>query len=230
MNYKDSILKQFDELIALGKRVEAEGEQAMEWELDKTPDGAAKTQTHNMSRESFALRAVQLVVRTSGPKSLHTARIERLDANRHNYQYSTLNNHLGVLQAAKQDFDAGQFTDLRRLVRADLLDDFISQAEELQQSGFNEAAVSLAGAILEDTLRKLCDKHSIPVPVKTSLDPLNSALYKAGAYDLLVQKRITHLAQLRNDADHGRTLGTVKPEDAKDFVGWLRRFVTEYLT
>jgi hypothetical protein len=136
-----------------------------------------------------------------------------------------------VFRAAKEDFERGMFDDIRRLVRADLLDDFLSQAEELHASGFNEAAVGLGGAILEDTLRKLCDKHTPPITYaqKTAIDTLNVSLAKAQVYDGLVQKRITAIAHLRNDADHGRSLGTVKPADTEDMLKWLRRFVTDYL-
>jgi hypothetical protein len=134
-----------------------------------------------------------------------------------------------VFLAAKEDFDDGMFDNIRRLVRADVLDDFLSQAEELHASGFNEASVSLGGAILEDTLRKLCDKHSVTRPTKTNIEVLNVLLVKAQVYDGLVQKRITQLAHLRNDADHGRSLGTVKPADAEDMLKWVRRFVTDYL-
>ena len=229
MNYKESILKQFEELIATGKRVEGESDGVMELELDKTPENAARLQRYSMDREGFSIRAMQLISRVSGKDSPHSKRIEAVEAQRRNYPYSTLNQHLGVLEAAKMDFDAEQFTDIRRLVRADLLDDFLSQAGELLASGFSEASVSLGGAVLEDTLRKLCDKHSIPYAQKTAIDTLNISLAKAQVYDGLVQKRITQIAHLRNDADHGRSLGTVKPADAEDMLKWLRRFVTDYL-
>jgi hypothetical protein len=143
--------------------------------------------------------------------------------------WDVLENTSPIFLAAKEDFEGGMFDDIRRLVRADLLDDFLLQAEELLSSGFSEASVSLGGAVLEDTLRKLCDKHSITRPAKTTIDGLNVLLVKAQIYDGLVQKRITQLAHLRNDADHGRSLGTVKPADAEDMLKWLRRFVTDYL-
>jgi hypothetical protein len=154
-----------------------------------------------------------------------------VDSFRRNNEYRPLIQHLGILEAARQDFEAGMFADIRRLIRADLLDDFISQAEEILASGYNEAAVSLGGAILEDTLRKLCDKHTPPItyPAKTTIDALNVELARAQVYDKLVQKQITAIAHLRNDADHGRSLGTVKLNDAEDMLKWLRRFGSDYL-
>jgi hypothetical protein len=143
--------------------------------------------------------------------------------------WDILENLAIIFLAAKEDFEGGMFDDIRRLVRADVLDDFLSQAEELLASGFNEASVGLAGAVLEDTLRKLCDKHSIPYAQKTAIDTLNISLAKAQVYALQVQKRITQIADLRNGVDHGRSLGTVKPADAEDMLKWVRRFVTDYL-
>jgi hypothetical protein len=115
------------------------------------------------------------------------------------------------------------------LVRADLLDDFLSQAEALQEQGFHIAAGSLAGAVLEDTLRKLCDKHSIGYGAKTKIDALNSDLAKVNAYDKLIQKEITAKADLRNNADHGH-FDKVRAQDVADMVRWIRRFVTENLS
>ena len=110
-----------------------------------------------------------------------------------------------------------------------MLDDFLSQAEALLEQGFHAAAASLAGAVLEDTLRRLCDKNSISYGTKTKIDSLNSDLAKANAYDKLIQKEITAKADLRNNADHGH-FAKVRAEDVADMVRWIRRFVTDYLS
>jgi len=183
---------------------------------------------HTTEVERLWTQGQHLVKRVCGKDSIHCQRLRELAEDREPLtKLAELN---GVLDAARRDFEAGMFEDIRRLVRADVLDHFLSQAEELHTSGFNEASVSLGGAVLEDTLRKLCDKHSVPyTKKKTAIEALNVSLVKAQVYDGLVQKRITHLAQLRNDADHGRSLGKVKPADAEDMLRWLRRFVTDYL-
>jgi len=53
-------------------------------------------------------------------------------------------------------------------------------------------------------------------------------LASAGIYDKLVLKRITALAELRNSADHGH-FDKVGDEDARDMVGYVRRFCADYL-
>jgi hypothetical protein len=57
---------------------------------------------------------------------------------------------------------------------------------------------------------------------------MNSELTKAGAYNLLVQKRITALADIRNNAAHGRT-GQFKDNDVSDMISYVESFVSEHL-
>lgn len=177
----------------------------------------------------FRTEAMNLIHKVCGPSSSHYQAIKGIaespQTTLNSYYYS---NCLGILEAAHADFKDGFLFELWLLVRADLLDDFLSQAEALLEQGFHIAAASVAGAVLEDTLRKLCDKHSISYGAKTKIDALNSDLVKANAYDKLVQKEITAKADLRNNADHGH-FNKVRSEDVADMVRWIRRFVTENL-
>ena len=118
--------------------------------------------------------------------------------------------------------------DLRALVEAEVLDDFLEQAKHLHDRGYHVPAASLAGAVLEDTLRKLCAVHRIAIPEKTNIDRLNAELAKSDVYNKLFQKRITALADVRNNADHGR-FDEFSAEDVKDMVGWVKRFCADFL-
>lgn len=134
----------------------------------------------------------------------------------------------GILEAAFRDFSDDFLFDLRTLVRADLLDDFLAQAEVLLNDGYHVPAASLAGAVLEDTLRRMCDERRITYPQKTKIDALNSLLAKDSAYNKLTQKEITAKADIRNNADHGK-FDQFKEADVLDMVTWVRRFVEENL-
>lgn len=57
---------------------------------------------------------------------------------------------------------------------------------------------------------------------------MNADLAKANVYDKLVQKRITGLADIRNNADHGH-FDKFKREDVEDMVKWVKRFGADYL-
>ena len=118
--------------------------------------------------------------------------------------------------------------DLRRLISAELLGNLLEQAEFLVTEGYHVPAASLAGAVLEDTLRKLCDKHGITYPKKTKIDSLNSELAKRGIYTQLTQKQITAWADVRNNADHGHFDKFTAP-DVAEMVKWVRRFAEEQM-
>lgn len=134
----------------------------------------------------------------------------------------------GVIEAAQRDFDAGLLFDMRALITAEVLGDFTEQAEALLEAGYHVPAASLVGAVLEDSLRKLCEKHSIAIPTATKIDSLNAELARAKVYDKLVQKRIIALADIRNNADHGHFDKFLR-SDVEDMVKWTRGFAADYL-
>jgi len=134
----------------------------------------------------------------------------------------------GVLRALKEDISQGYLTKFKSLVAAELIGDFIDQAVALVAEDYHIPAASLAGAVLEDTLRKMCESKGIPVPDKTKIDKLNADLAKAGVYNKLIQKRITALADIRNNADHGHFDKFTK-EDVEDMVAWVRKFTADPL-
>lgn len=81
-------------------------------------------------------------------------------------------------------------------------------AEYLLQQGYKDAAAVIVDSVLEEHLRKLSQKHGIPVvhggsgPKKA--DTLNSDLAGANVYSKLDQKSVTAWLDLRNNAAHGK--------------------------
>ena len=57
---------------------------------------------------------------------------------------------------------------------------------------------------------------------------LNADLARAAVYDKLVQKRITALADIRNNSDHGH-FDKYTAEDVEDMIKWVKRFSADYL-
>ncbi len=177
--------------------------------------------------QAFRTQALNLVLRVCGRDSVH---FQQLDpGGQHGTAMAVSSVYastiLGILDAAYRDYAAGMLFDVRRLVEAEVFDDLLEQAEHLLASGYYVAAASLGGAVLEDSLRKLSVRHSLQIPAKTSIEPLNVALAKAGVYTKLQQKRVTALADIRNNADHGRT-----DEFAAEDVGRMLAEVRELLT
>lgn len=141
--------------------------------------------------------------------------------------YSNVHRAQGVLKAAADDYAGGHLLEVRRLIEAEVFDDFLEQGEHLLNSGYFQAAAVVAGCVLEDGLRKLCAKFGIDVSAKPKLDQMNSDLARAGAYNKLIQKRVTALADLRNKAAHGQW-DQFERADVEDMLNAVRRFMEDF--
>ncbi|NOT48377.1 MAG: HEPN domain-containing protein [Acidobacteria bacterium] len=135
---------------------------------------------------------------------------------------------IGVLKAAKDDYENGYLSETQTLIAAEVFEDFLEQSEHLLNQGYFTAAAVIAGSVLEDGLRKLCLRKGITLSTKPKLDMMNADLAKTGVYNLLKQKQITALADLRNKAAHG--LGGFTKEDVDSMINDVRRFMRDYFS
>ena len=58
---------------------------------------------------------------------------------------------------------------------------------------------------------------------------MNSELAKAGAYNLLTQKNVTAMADLRNKAAHGKWT-EFRKDDVQQMISQVRLFMTNHFT
>jgi uncharacterized protein (UPF0332 family) len=58
---------------------------------------------------------------------------------------------------------------------------------------------------------------------------MNDALAKDGAYNSLVQKRVTMLADLRNKAAHGK-VSEFSEDDVRDMLAQVRSFMEKHFS
>lgn len=148
----------------------------------------------------------------------------------------------GVVQALRRDLHADQLATFEELVHADVFSDLLRQAEGLQAEGYSRAAMVVAGAALEEHIRKLCVKNGITLEVQNPRDPtkmepkkattLNAELKKAGVYAEAKRAIVEGWQKLRNVAAHGepgydgadRSLeSSVRPA-----IDGIRAFVVDY--
>lgn len=134
---------------------------------------------------------------------------------------------LGVLAAAKEDYENGYLSEIRGLIAAEMLSDLLQQAGELLDAGYEGSGAVLAGAVLEDELRKLCKTRSITLPVKPKLEFMNAQLAKSGAYNKLTQKRLTAIADIRNSAAHGNW-DEFTHADVSEMIKWITSFIERF--
>ena len=135
---------------------------------------------------------------------------------------------VGILQALRADYDAGYLASVEELIHANIFADFLEMAKYLLAEGYKDPAAVIVGGVLEEHLRKLCDKHGIATtssgkPKKA--DTLNAELSSAGIISKLDQKNITAWLDLRNKSAHGNY-----SEYTQQQVELLHQSVQDFLT
>ena len=117
----------------------------------------------------------------------------------------------GILSFAREELAGGWLTTTKGLVSAEIFSDFLEMAQHLLDEGYKDPAAVMAGSVLEEHLRQLCQKHGIPTeatrqgcPHPKKADTLNADLTKKQVYNRLDQKNVTAWLDLRNKAAHGK--------------------------
>jgi hypothetical protein len=114
---------------------------------------------------------------------------------------SAIYNQYQILEGVLSRFESTLF-DIRALVHADLLDDELGAAEELNKHGFARGAGAVAGVVLEAHLAAISETHSIKVAKAATISTLNDALKKESVLDVPTWRFIQHLGDIRNKCDH----------------------------
>jgi hypothetical protein len=216
MPLDDTVLKRLTELIDAGDRVLATRRPPPPNSIgfDASVDSAQAYQ--------WFTSAQSILARVFGTDSEHYKNFSA-QGEKH-VSFSPAVRAQGVLKAAKDDFEHGYLFDLKKLIEADVFVDLLDQAEALLGAGYYQACAVIAGAVLEDALRRLVSSAGVPVPTKPKLDSMNTELAKAGVYNKLTQKRITAIADVRNSAAHGQW-DQFEERDVKEAVEWIRNFM-----
>ena len=84
---------------------------------------------------------------------------------------------IGILQAVLEDIEQGFLDTIRQLITAEVFTDLLDQAAHLLESGYKAPAAALAGAVLEDGLRRIATSGGVDVK---ATDNLSVALSKIG--------------------------------------------------
>ena len=138
----------------------------------------------------------------------------------------------GIIVAVLDELKGGWLVSTKGLVSAEIFADFLEMAKYLLDQNYKDAAAVITGSVLEEHLRQLCLKHSIPTTftkggdiIPKKADMLNSELANAAAYNKLDQKNVTAWLDLRNKAAHGKYAEYTRPQvelmyqAVSDFMG-----------
>jgi hypothetical protein len=144
------------------------------------------------------------------------------------FTYDSTKKGLGVLLSVKDDISSGWFQDVETLVSAEVFDDFLDMAEYLLDNGYKDPTASLIGAVLEDSLRRICKNGNIPMKSREDISSLNSKLAAKGVYNRLQQKQIQVWNDIRNNADHGK-FEEYTEDNVRNMLEGVRNFLSSQL-
>ena len=115
-----------------------------------------------------------------------------------------LRQQVATVAAARSRFESSLY-EIRQLVAADLFDSELAAAEELVRKGFLGPAGVVAGVVLEQHLKEVCQQRGIAVPKqRPTIGDLNGLLKKHGVVDVPGFRRIGYMADIRNLCGHKR--------------------------
>jgi hypothetical protein len=108
-----------------------------------------------------------------------------------------------IVEALKQRLESSLF-DIRTLVQADLFDNELDAAAELNRKGFQRGAGAVAGVILEEHLTTICAQHEIATGKSPAISRLNDLLKENDVIEVPTWRFVQRLGDLRNLCDHKR--------------------------
>ncbi len=134
-----------------------------------------------------------------------------------------------VLRAAREYIEFGPVARVEELVAAEIFSDLIGMAVRLLREGRITAAATVAGALLEDVMRRSARHRQIAIRENVdSLTELSAKLAAGGAYPAAMQKKIDEWAALRARAET-RILDVEERAAVDRMIRGVRDFVNDHL-
>ena len=135
---------------------------------------------------------------------------------------------IGVLLGLKNSIANGDLQSPISFIQTEIFSDFLEMAEHIFEQGHKDPPVMLAGAVLEDSLRKICIKNKITVPADSNIASLNQLLLQKPVYNKIVFKDVDKWKAIRDFADHAN-FDQYDRDRVKDMLEGVRKFIGEYL-
>jgi len=216
MSIDKKVIDRLESLLNTGRNIVADDPVSAHPAMKPIPKDEASSR--------WATSCQSILTQVFGESSVHYQRFSKLTCKR--FTLEEMQRAVGVLAAAKDDYENGYLLNVRKAITAEVFDEFLDQAQHLFDLTYYQPAAVIAGAVLEDGLRKLCDANGISLPDKPKLDWMNAELAKRGVYNVLKQKQVTVYADLRNKAAHGKWKDFKDTDVAEMLVG-VRNFMQD---
>ena len=144
---------------------------------------------------------------------------------------------LGVLRSLKDDYESGMLDDSSWSIETNVTYDFMEQVNRLLGGERNDydhvPAAVLAGAVLEDALRRLCQRQTPPIETESNgkpktLDLLISDLQKSNVFNKPKAAQLRSWASIRNSAAHGKFKEFDRAQ-VEQMIPGIETFLADYL-
>ncbi len=213
INLQKKYIARFDVLIEQGEKITAENNENI-----ANGKGTSATSPSAKQWQTSCITLLSQVLQGSNTHSKLIKEFHDVSLSNHYDKDIHISEAVGKLKAIKDDFENGFLANLSMQIEAEIAADYMGQAEQLLNEGSSGAydhvpAAVLTGAVLEKSLRTLCDQQTPPIPtfkttVKGSepitLNPLIDALKKAALFNELKAKQLRFWADIRNASAHGK--------------------------
>jgi hypothetical protein len=213
----EQILSRIEQLIEKGQRVLA----------THTPNPPGVIGFPTLNAGAFAewkSGAESFIANLVGKEHVYSKNFEKVKDGYQNHVEAGV----GILRAVREDVAGGYLSKVKTLVAAEVFTDFLEMAEHLLEAAYKDAAASLMGAVLEDGLRRVCERHEIAVKAKDDITSLNGKLADTDVYNRLMQKRVQVWSEIRNKADHAQ-FSEYTLSNVKEMLEGVRQLLTDYL-
>jgi uncharacterized protein YutE (UPF0331/DUF86 family) len=134
---------------------------------------------------------------------------------------------LGIVRSAAAEWSSGMMNSLELRFVGITFEQFLQHAARYNEAGKKMEAAVLASAVMEDAIKRLCQKNGIDTQNKT-LDPLINTLKTQGIVGKVKAERLRSYAALRNQALHA-SWDTFDDRDLRQMIEGLQELIDTHL-
>lgn len=156
--------------------------------------------------------------------------INKTDNKVHTDLYRNFQERFALLSSFKSAIENNELDSWQYEVSAEDFSSFLDHAKDFHKQGNKEIAAVIAGSVLEDTIKKIAQKHGINIENKT-MSPLIIDLQTAHVFNKSKSKSLESLALMRNAFSHMNE-DEMKKYDIKDIgrmINDIETLISDYL-
>lgn len=133
----------------------------------------------------------------------------------------------GILRGTIEALKHGLLTELRTQVLLDIKTDFVAAAVRAVDSGGVQVAAVLAAAVLEDSTKRLVEKHGLDDMLDKEFSVVVAGLFRKGVVTKTTKDILLGYKDLRNAALHAQW-AQVSEDGVRNLLHYLPQFMEQY--